>query len=139
MNTWFLVLFQNRGQVFGAKWMVPINVIPSQVLNIGCQIDYLHPKRLGFVIYLVLHMHQFQKHHLLINYFYLEYKRRTYFPRDVAGYQACHATNQPKDLPHAFEAGQPTHRDRKAGKFRENLKLLIGHVTRYPAPTLVGL
>ena len=30
--------------------------------------DHLDPKRLGFVIYLVLHMHQFQKYHLLRQY-----------------------------------------------------------------------
>ena len=101
--------------------------------------DHLDPKQLGLVIHLVLQTHQFQKYLLLINYFYLEYKRRTYFPRDVARYQAYHVTNQLKDSPHAFEAGQPTHGDRKAGKFRENLMLLIGHVTRYPAPTLAGL
>ena len=78
-------------------------------------------------------------HFLCFLRLHLEYKPRTYFPRDVAHYQADHVTNQLKDLPHILEADPPTYRDRKAGKIRENLRLLIGHVTRYPAPTLVGL
>ena len=82
--------------------------------------------KMHFLCFLRLHLH-------------LEYKPRTYFPRDVAHYQADHVTNQLKDLPHILEADPPTYRERKAGKFRENLRLLIGHVTRYPAPTLVGL
>ena len=32
-------------------------------LNIGYKMDHLDPELLGFVIYLVLRMHQFQKYH----------------------------------------------------------------------------
>ena len=62
INIWFCVLCRNVGQfqTDGA------NGILSQGLNIGCQMDHLDLKWLGFVIYLVLRMHPFQKYHLLI-------------------------------------------------------------------------
>ena len=54
----------------GSCWcqMDGANVMPSQGLNVGYQMDHLDQKRLDLVIYLVLRMHQFpipQKYHLL--------------------------------------------------------------------------
>ena len=51
----------------GSCWcqMDGANCMPSHRLNFGYYVDHLDPKRLGFVIYLVLRMHQFQKYHLL--------------------------------------------------------------------------
>ena len=46
----------------GSCWckMDGTNGMPSQGVNIGCQMDHLDPKQ--FVIYFGLHMHQFQKY-----------------------------------------------------------------------------
>ena len=56
------------------------NGMPSQGLNIGYQMDQLDPKQLGFVIYLVLRMHQFQKYHLLSQFLFFKKKRKRWSP-----------------------------------------------------------
>ena len=59
VNTCFCALCSYWCQTDGA------NRMSSYGLNIGYLMDHIDPKRLGFVIYLVLRMHQFQKYHLL--------------------------------------------------------------------------
>ena len=51
----------------GSCWcqMDGANGMLRQLLNIGYQMEHLDPKWLGFVIYLGLRMHQFQKYRLL--------------------------------------------------------------------------